>query len=74
MLNTLTITKLSAADAIALKMDLDRTGLIVDQDYTWRFQPVKYSDSFSSAPISDSQVIFEFADPAMASFYRLKWA
>ena len=74
MLNAFTLTKLSAAEAIALKNDLDHAGLIRDQDYTWRFQPVKYSDSFSSTVISDSQVTFEFADPAMASFYRLKWA
>ena len=61
-------------DAIALKLELDRAGLVVDQDYTWRFQPVKYRDGFSTAPMSESQVVFEFKDPAMASFYKLKWA
>lgn len=74
MLNALTITNLSAAEAIGFKNDLDRAGLVVDKDYTWRFQPVKYSDSFSSTLISESQARFEFADPAMASFYKLKWA
>ena len=74
MTSAVTITSISAAEAIGYKIDLDRTGLVVDKDYTWRFQPVKYSDSFSSTPISESQVIFEFFDPATASFFRLKWA
>lgn len=73
-LNALTITNISAAEAIGLKMDLDRGGLVVEQDYTWRFQPVKYTDGFSATPMSESQVVFEFTDPAMASFYKLKWA
>jgi len=55
-------------------MDLDRGGLVVEQDYTWKFQPVKYTDGFSATPMSESQVVFEFTDPAMASFYKLKWA
>lgn len=74
MTNSVQITKVSAADAIALKIELAHAGLVVDRDYTWRFQPVKYSDSFSSTLISDSQVTFEFVEPAVASFYRLKWA
>jgi hypothetical protein len=72
-LNALTITKLSAAEAISLKKDLDSAGLVVGQDYTWRFQPIKYTDDFSSSVLSESQVTFDFADPTMASFYRLKW-
>ena len=73
MLNKVTITKISAADAMALKANLDRDGLVVNVDYTWRFQPVKYNNDFSMYAIEESQVLFEFADPALASFYQLKW-
>ena len=73
MLNKVIITNISAADAMALKADLDQSDLIVNVDYTWRFQPVKYNYDFSMYAVEDSQVLFEFADPAMASFYQLKW-
>lgn len=74
MTGSVTLAGVSSANALALKTELTNSGLVIGQDYTWRFQPVKYSDSFSSTLISESQVTFEFADPAMASFYRLKWA
>ena len=73
MPTTVIITKISAAEAIALKADLDGSGLVVNHDYTWRFQPVKYNNDFSMYAVEESQVLFEFADPAMASFYKLKW-
>ena len=72
-MNSITITKISAAEAIALKADLDQSGLVVNADYTWRFQPVKYNNDFSMYAVEESQVLFEFADPAMASFFKLKW-
>ena len=72
-MNSITITKISAQEALALKADLDQSGLVVNHDYTWRFQPVKYNNDFSMYAVEESQVLFEFADPAMASFYKLKW-
>ena len=73
MLNKVIITNITAAEAMGLKADLDQSGLVVNADYTWRFQPVKYNNDFSMYAVEDSQVLFEFADPAMASFYQLKW-
>ena len=72
-MNSITITKISAQEALALKSDLDQSGLVLNHDYTWRFQPVKYNNDFSMYAVEESQVLFEFADPAMASFYKLKW-
>ena len=72
-MNTITVTKISAADALALKAELDSAGLVCDADYTWRFQPVKYNNDFSMYAIEESQVRFEFTDAAVASFYRIKW-
>jgi hypothetical protein len=72
MTSSVTITDISAADAIAFKAELTHTGLVMEQDYTWRYQPVKY-DNWQTIEIIKSQVTFEFRDPAVASFYRLKW-
>lgn len=73
-MNEIIVNRISAGDALALKADLDRDGLVVNVDYTWRFQPVKYSTDFSMYEIEQSQVRFEFIEAAMASFYRIKWA
>jgi hypothetical protein len=72
MTNDVVIRNISAADAIALKIDLTNAGLIMDKDYTWRYQPVKYELNWSSESQA-SQVTFVFGDPALASFFRLKW-
>ena len=72
MTNLVVVTKVSAVDALALKNELTHVGLVMEQDYTWRYQPVKY-DTWGSNKLQESQVIFEFIDPALASFYRLKW-
>lgn len=73
-MNNLVIENITAAEAIALKYDLEHAGLVNNQDYTWRYQPVKYNSDWSTQPIERSQVVFEFNSPALASFYRVKWA
>ena len=72
-MNVITISKITAANALLFKAELDRDGLVVNTDYTWRFQPVKYNNDFSMYAVEESQVRFEFADPVVASFYRIKW-
>lgn len=72
-MNAITISKITAADALTFKAELDRSGLVIGTDYTWRFQPVKYNNDFSRYAIEESQVRFEFTDAAVASFYRIKW-
>jgi hypothetical protein len=67
------ITGISAQNALELKHQLTRDGLIIDQDYTWRFQPVKYND-WGMSNGEHSKVEFEFCKDMLASFYRLKWA
>lgn len=73
MLNAVTITDITAAEAIAFKFDLDSAGLRLNHDYIWRYRPVKYNNDWSAEPIEQSQAVFEFTDPALASFYKLKW-
>ena len=73
-MNNLIIENITAAEAMAFKYDLDQSGLLNNQDYTWRYRPVKYNNDWSTHPIEQSQVVFEFDSPALASFYRVKWA
>ena len=71
---SIVITKISAYEALTYKQQLSADGLVNDQDYTWRYQPVKYNYEWSTMPLVESHVVFEFGNPALASFYRVKWA
>jgi hypothetical protein len=59
--------------ALALKHQLDLDGLIVNQDYEWRYQKPVY-DEFAWTNSEISNVTFTFKNPALATFYQLKWA
>jgi len=74
MTDKIVISKLTAYDALKYKLELTDSGLVNNQDYTWRYHPVKYNNDWSTVPIEQSQVVFEFNSPALASFYRVKWA
>jgi hypothetical protein len=54
---------------------LARAGLILDKDFTWRYVP---KDSVVGVDddgyiLSGRGVTIGFRDPAMATFYSLKW-
>lgn len=70
MAHSITIAKCSPGRAVELKMELALSGLVDNKDFTWRFVPIKY-DGFDI--VEENHVVFEFADPTLASFYRLKW-
>ena len=59
--------------ALALKHQLDLDGLIVNQDYEWRYQKPVY-DEFAWTNSEVSHVTFTFKKPALATFYQLKWS
>lgn len=59
--------------ALAFKHQLDLDGLIVNQDYEWRYQKPVY-DEFAWTDSEVSNVTFTFCNPALATFYQLKWA
>jgi len=56
--------------AIEYKNQLIAAGLEMNRDFCWRWQQNKY-DGFSYQ--ENSYAEFEFVNPALASFYRLKW-
>ena len=58
-------------EAIALKDQLLAAGLDQGKDFTWAYSSAEY-DNFSSAG-RNRRTVFRFSDPAVATFYQLKW-
>ena len=56
--------------ALELVTELRQSGLVQDRDFVWRFQKGNFADDNTFLPAS---VTFEFEDPALATFYQLKW-
>lgn len=59
-----------AIEAIGYKNELLKAGLQIEQDFVWYWQQCKYDGFTMPEP---SYAGFEFKDPKLASFYRLKW-
>jgi hypothetical protein len=56
---------------LELVAELRQSGLIMNQDFEWRYQRSSYGEGNELVPAS---VTFEFQDPALATFYQLKWS
>ena len=56
---------LSATRALEYKHELEKTGLVCDKDFTWAFHTAGWPGK--------THVEFNFTDPAMEIFYKLKW-
>jgi hypothetical protein len=66
------IEHISPTEAIELKNQLLAAGLIMDQDFEWRWCPATYdNDGFSA--VTPKLVYFKFVDAPVATFYKLKW-
>ena len=57
-------------EAMYLKQQLIDDGLSQDRDFVWAYRSSEY-DGFTMN--RDRHAVFGFRDPALASFYRLKW-
>ena len=68
----LRIEQTSPDDGIRWSRELQESGLVRDQDYVWRYQPSQY-DNFGLYNSAPRAVVFKFRDPALATFYKLKW-
>ena len=60
-LTRLTVQNATADDSIRFKNQLIRDGLIQGQDFEWAWLPMSYTAHF------------DFVNPALATFYQLKW-
>ena len=72
MSSIVTINNVTASDAIGFKYQLETDGLVMNRDFVWIYNPVKYDDWFSGNK-EESCVKFDFSNPTLASFYRVKW-
>ena len=59
-------------DGIRWIRELQQSGLVRDQDFIWSYVPAQY-DNFGLYNSAPRAVVFEFRDPALVTFYRLKW-
>ncbi len=66
------IDHISPNDAIELKNQLLTAGLAMNDDFTWKYTQAQYNNDGYTA-VSPKQVVFEFRDPSLATFYKLKW-
>ena len=65
------ITDIEPIEALWLKDQLIQDGLVIDIDFEWEYRPT-YSDGFSGEERHHAR--FSFRDPALATFYQLKWS
>ena len=59
------------SEAIQHKYELVDAGLSQDTDFVWAFRNSEYDGFTMNRP---RHAVYAFRDPAMASFFRLKWA
>jgi hypothetical protein len=58
-------------DALSLKSQLEAAGLRINHDFEWAWYPRRWDNMTGNTP---GFVEFRFQDPALATFYQLKWA
>jgi hypothetical protein len=71
-MHTVRVYNIEVFEAIDLKDQLIQAGLVVDQDFEWAWITADY-DQFTGWT-RKKHAEFRFRDPAMATFYQLKWA
>jgi len=65
------LREIEPARALELKAQLVRDGLIMHVDFKWEYHPAVW-DGFTRK--RQKHVMFSFRNPALATFYQLKWA
>jgi hypothetical protein len=71
-MHTVRVYNIEVYDAIDLKNQLITAGLVVDQDFEWAWITADYDQITGWTRKKHAE--FRFWDPAMATFYQLKWA
>jgi len=62
----------NAQHAMVLKQQVLDHGLLMGQDFTWRYVPNQY-DGWDAETSTIPHVVFEFRDPGMETFFKLRW-
>ena len=71
-MHTVRVHNIEVYDAIDLKNRLIQDGLIMDRDFKWAWITAEYNDVEGWTRQKHAE--FEFWDPALATFYQLKWS
>ncbi len=69
---TVTLLHVGAPQGIEYKYELIAAGLVLDQDFTWKYNQATYNNDGYTA-VTPRSVTFNFQNPALATFYKLKW-
>ena len=70
-MHTVRVYNIEVFDAIDLKNQLIHNGLILEQDFEWAWITAEYNDVEGWTRQKHAE--FRFCDPAVATFYQLKW-
>lgn len=60
-----------ASQGLEMVARLKLDGLVLNQDFDWRY--IANANELRESGENVSQVIIGFRDPALATFYQLKW-
>ena len=71
-MHTVRVHNIEVYDAIDLKNRLIQEGLVMNRDFKWTWITAEYNDVEGWARQKHAE--FRFHDPALATFYQLKWA
>lgn len=69
--HTLTVEDVDVVGALNRKHDIVESGLSDGTDFVWGYRQSEYDGFTMHRP---RHAVYAFRDPAMASFFRLKWA
>jgi hypothetical protein len=67
------ILNVNAVRALEMRDQLQDSGLVQNQDFEWLYQQPRYDD-FSYEAVIPRHVLFRFQNPALATFWQLKWS
>jgi len=71
-MHTVRVDNIEVYDAIDLKNQLLQVGLIIEQDFEWAWITADYNAAEGWTRQKHAE--FQFHDPALATFYQLKWS
>jgi hypothetical protein len=69
-MNRVQLLDMEVLDALSLKSQLETAGLRINHDFEWAWHPRRWDGMTGDTP---GFVEFVFRDPALATFYQLKW-
>jgi len=73
MMHQIILYDVDAGNAITMKYELEKAGLVMNHDFTWYYQQARWDD-FSHEPTLPRCVKFNFVNPTLATYYKLKFS